>query len=155
MDKKEWFKRKFNQELDNGAIPGIIERLMGTPIRLEEKVANIDSHILTVKSDNKWSIQENVGHLLDLEPLWIGRINDIITGKAELREADLTNKKTNIAEHNSIPIEKILKEFRLVRTEFTNKVMQLNSTDFDKFSLHPRLKTPMRIIDLLYFNTYE
>jgi len=107
--------------------------------------------MLTAKTDNKWSIQENVGHLLDLEPLWIGRIDNILAGKTELCEADLTNKKTNIAGHNSKPIEIILKEFRLIRSEFTNKVMQLNSTDFDKFSLHPRLKTPMRIIDLIYF----
>ena len=38
MNKIEWFERKFGQQEENGILPGIIERLSGTPARLEEKI---------------------------------------------------------------------------------------------------------------------
>jgi uncharacterized damage-inducible protein DinB len=151
MKKKEWFKRKFETNLEPGIFPGILERLMGTPARLEEKIKNIPSEFYTIKPDNQWSIQENAGHLLDVEPLWDGRLDDILAGKSELRPADLTNKKTDLANHHSNSMKNILKAFRELRKSFTDKLRVLKEEDFEKFSLHPRLKTPMRIIDLCYF----
>jgi hypothetical protein len=35
MKKTEWFKRKFDVNLESGIFPGILERLMGIPARLE------------------------------------------------------------------------------------------------------------------------
>ena len=41
MKKIEWFRRKFGQHNDNGTLPGIVERLAGTPARLEEKIRDM------------------------------------------------------------------------------------------------------------------
>lgn len=151
MKKKEWFKRIFESNLDPGTFPGILERLMGTPARLEEKIKNIHSEFYTIKPDDKWSIQENTGHLPDLEPLWNGRVDDILAGKSELRAADLTNKKTDRAKHNSNSMENILKVFRKLRKSLTDRLRELTDEDTEKSSLHPRLQIPMKIIDLVYF----
>ena len=151
MKKKEWFKRKFQTNTDPGTFPGILERLMGTPARLEEKIKNIPPEYYTAKPDNKWSIQENIGHLMDVEPLWDGRLGDILAGKNELRPADLTNRKTDLANHNSKSMINILDVFRESRKSFTGKLKEIKDEDIEKFSLHPRLKTPMRIIDLCIF----
>ena len=43
MNRKEWFKRKFNQTLDPETLPNILERLSGTPARVEEKIHSIDA----------------------------------------------------------------------------------------------------------------
>jgi len=151
MKKTEWFKRKFPAIEDNGILPSIIERLTGTPARIEEIIGNGDPVLLMLKMDGRWSIKEEAGHLLDLEPLWSGRLDDLVNGAIELRVTDLTNQKTHTANHNATETNILLKQFREQRVLFVNKLLSLNDDQLLMSSLHPRLKTPMRIIDLAYF----
>ena len=151
MQKTEWFNRKFPVIDDNGILPSIIERLAGTPARLEEITANLDEPLLTLKRNEKWSIKEEIGHLADLEPLWLGRLNDLVNGAPELRAADLTNQKTHTANHNAAALNTLQQQFRAERQLFVNQLSSLNDEQLANTALHPRLKTPMRIIDLAYF----
>lgn len=146
-----WFDRKFNFDSLAGTFPSIIERLSGTPIRLEQKLANIPAKFLTVRLDERWSIQENVGHLLDLEPLWFGRFQDFVSGVSVLREADLTNAKTNHADHNRTSLTNLLTSFKTRREEIIHFIEPLTQEAERLASLHPRLMQPMRLIDLGYF----
>jgi uncharacterized damage-inducible protein DinB len=151
MQKTEWFKRKFPAIEDNGILPSIIERLRGTPARVEELTGRLSPELLTLKVKEKWSVKEEIGHLSDLEPLWSGRLDDLINGLPELRVADLTNQKTHNANHNAKDIKILLQQFREQREQFVNKLIRLNDEQLLNVSLHPRLKTPMHIIDLAYF----
>ena len=151
MNRKEWFKRKFNQTLVPETLPNILERLSGTPSRLEDKLQNIDATYYDLKLEVKWSIKENIGHLSDLEPLWMVRIEDLVNNREILTEADLSNQKTHQANHNHRSIKELLDEFRELRSQHMAKLTALNSSDLEKYSLHPRLSTPMRIIDLAFF----
>ncbi|WP_222597293.1 DinB family protein [Chitinophaga pinensis] len=45
----------------------------------------------------------------------------------------------------------LLQRFREQREAFVKKLAALTDEDLEKTALHPRLKTPMRIIDLAYF----
>src|SRR3954469_13498801 len=100
MEQVKWFDRNFNFNSEQNIFPSIIERLAGSLARLEEKFETIPPDFLTLRFNNGWSMKENVGHLIDLEPLWEGRLEDIINGKQELRPADLQNTKTYLANHN-------------------------------------------------------
>ena len=151
MNRTEWFNRKFPPIDDNGILPSIIERLIGTPARLEEITQNIDEWILMTKDGKKWSIKEELGHLSDLEPLWLGRLEELMNGMKELRVADLANQRTHTANHNATATEILLKRFRDQRMVFVNQLMHLNDEQLSHAALHPRLRTPMRIIDLAYF----
>jgi uncharacterized damage-inducible protein DinB len=151
MQKTEWFKRSFPAIADNGILPSIIERLAGTPARVEELTSELDDAILTKKVNDKWSIKEEVGHLSDIESLWSTRLNDLINGLPELTVADLTNQKTTNANHNAADLKALFQHFRTQRAAFVNKLMLLTDGQLLNSSLHPRLKTPMRIIDLAYF----
>src|ERR1700733_2033571 len=108
MKKTKWFDRKFDFGSSQNIFPSIIERLAGTPARLEEKFRSIPSEVLTVRIDNTLTIKENVGHLTDLEPLWQGRLDDILSGKTDLRPTDLQNAKTSESNHDAVPIEELL-----------------------------------------------
>ena len=90
--KLPWFQREFAFDFPVEKYPDILERLRGTPARAEEKSRLISPEILRRRLDETWSVQENIGHLLDLEPLWAGRVDDILAGAKTLREADLTNQ---------------------------------------------------------------
>jgi uncharacterized damage-inducible protein DinB len=151
MKRTEWFRRTFPVMEDNGLLPSIIERLSGTPARIEEIIGSLDTELLTVKREGKWSIKEEIGHLGDLEPLWSGRIDDLVNGAVELRIADLTNQATHTADHNTTKTIVLLQRFREQREAFVKKLLVLTDEQLERSALHPRLKTPMRIIDLAYF----
>lgn len=151
MKKVKWFERSFDFSKDQNIFPSIIERLKGTPARLEEKFKFIPTGILETKIDNTWSIKENVGHLIDLESLWQGRLDDIQSGLIEMRPTDLANGKTDEANHNAQPIEKLLSDFRKIRALTISMIENLDEETIFKSALHPRLKTPMRTMDLFLF----
>jgi uncharacterized damage-inducible protein DinB len=131
--------------------PNILERLRGTPARIGERIESVSSEMLTNKSGGRWSIQENIGHLLDLEPLWYGRGDDILAGVPEMRQADLKNIKTHAANHNSKALRELLLDFREARIKLVSRLEALDERAVQQYSLHPRLKTKMRVIDLAFF----
>lgn len=151
MQQVKWFERKFSFDIKENIFPSIIERLAGTPARLEEKIKNIYDDILNKRIDNSWSIKENIGHLTDVEPLWQGRLNDLINGRQELRPADLQNTITNSAGHNEMPVDSLLYSFRKARQQTIALLEPLDETIIFKTALHPRLKTPMRTMDHFLF----
>ncbi|MBV8706700.1 MAG: DinB family protein [Acidobacteriaceae bacterium] len=146
-----WFERKFDFSFPADLLPNILVRLRGTPARLEEMLRGRPQEILIVKAQGKWSAQEHAGHLLDLEPLWLARVGDYVAARSELTAADLTNRKTDEAKHNARPLEQILTAFRAAREELLKRVEELDVSLFARALPHPRLKTPMRLVDHLYF----
>nr|WP_295871936.1 DinB family protein [uncultured Chitinophaga sp.] len=151
MKRTAWFDRSFPVITDNGVMPDIIERLAGTPARLEELTRGAAEAALVRKSGDQWSAQEEAGHLSDMEPLWSGRFDDFVNGQQELRVADLTNQRTHQANHNAAALPELLLRFREQRALLVKKLQALDDTQMNNTALHPRLKTPMRVIDLAYF----
>jgi uncharacterized damage-inducible protein DinB len=146
-----WFERKFEFSFPVELLPNLLARLRGTPARLDEVLRGRSREILTRKPEEKWSAQEQAGHLLDLEPLWLARVGDYVGGSEQLTATDLTNRKTAEANHNDRPLEQILTEFRAARERLLQRVKQLDPSLFAGAIPHPRLKTPMRLVDHLYF----
>jgi uncharacterized damage-inducible protein DinB len=146
-----WFERKFEFNFLVGFFPVIVERLRGALPRIESMVKNKSENELSYKQDNEWSIKEQVGHLYDLEELWYGRIEDFLSSKEILRAADLSNKKTHIANHNSKSITELLELFSQARKKLITKVENMDEATASLTALHPRLQKPMRLIDSLFF----
>ena len=151
MARPLWFERKFDFSFPVELYAEIIERLRGTPARIEERVRDVPPALLMRRDGDKWSIQENIGHLLDLDELFAGRFEDYERGLERLRAADLLNQKTHQAQHNSRPAEEILREFRRGRLALVARLESQPPEYFHRTALHPRLNTPMRVTDLLYF----
>lgn len=146
-----WFERKFAFTFPAEQYPNLCIRLRGTPARLEEMVRGIPRDVLLNKPGDKWSAQEHVGHLLDLESLWIARVDDFLRGGETLTVADLSNRKTHDANHNARELTEILAGFRAERLRLLDRVGTLQPALFTRSMLHPRLKQPMRLVDHLYF----
>jgi uncharacterized damage-inducible protein DinB len=125
--------------------------LRGTPPRMEELVSDIPRETLIRRADEKWSIQEQAGHLLDLEALWRARVEDFIGGSRQLTAADLSNRKTNEANHNAGEMSEILRRFRLERLQLLERLGQIDPKILGRTLLHPRLQQPMRFLDHLVF----
>jgi len=146
-----WFERKFNFTFPLEQYPNVCIRLRGTPARLEEFLRDCPHELLVAKPEGKWSAQEHAGHLLDLEPLWMARVDDFLNSAQVLTAADLTNRKTDQANHNARPLVAILAHFRKARLELVDRLSHFSPDVFAGSILHPRLKQPMRLVDHLYF----
>lgn len=149
--RQPWFERRFTFDLPVAAAPGLIERLRGTPARLADRLSGLSPAQLTTRIGERWSIQENAGHLGDLEPLWLGRVHDVNAGREEMAPADLKNRRTYEARHNERPLREILSQFRTARDELVTQLEAADDADWISSALHPRLKTPMRLLDLAFF----
>ncbi len=79
-----WFGRKFDFTFPADQYPNVCVRLWGTPARLEEILRKVTTDVLVGKPQEKWSAQEHAGHLLDLEPLWMARVDDFLTDQNTL-----------------------------------------------------------------------
>jgi uncharacterized damage-inducible protein DinB len=149
--RQPWFERAFPSGLPAHLLPVIVERLRGTPARLVDRLSAIPPDILTRRSGDSWSIQENVGHLLDLEPLWHLRVDDLRAGRAELTVADLDNRRTHEANHNAVSPEALLREFRRARASLVLRLETFPDDATRYTATHPRLKMQMNVIDTAFF----
>ena len=146
-----WFDRKFEFTFPVEQYPNVCARLRGAPARLEEILSKVTTDMLVGKPQEKWSAQEHAGHLLDLEPLWMARVDDFLTDRDTLAAADLVNRKTHEANHNGQEIAAILARFRTARLRLVERLKTFEPAVFARTSLHPRLRQPMRLVDHLYF----
>lgn len=146
-----WFDRNFSFEIPLWLYPNIVERLRGTPARIEELSRDLSKNVLTDRMNPSWSIQENIGHLWDLERLWYGRVVDFENGAEMLRHADLENRLTHDADHNESELSELLARFRTERSQLVEKLDLADESFRSNVSLHPRLNQPMRVIDLAHF----
>ncbi len=150
-EKLKWGDRTFQFTFPVEVYPEMIERLRGTPARLEDRLKQVDARLLTSRDGDRWSMQENAGHLLDLESLVSQRLDEYLANASALHAADMSNRKTYQADHNLASLESILTNFRHARTALVARLDQLPPETFSRVAHHPRLNVPMRLVDMLFF----
>jgi len=146
-----WFDRKFEFTFPVEQFPNLCVRLRGAPARLEEITRDVKNKVMVRKPDGKWSAQEHAGHLLDLEPLWMSRVEDFVRGGDVLTVADLTNRRTEEANHNASSLSEIVRKFRAERMKLLDRLDKIEFSLLSRTMLHPRLQKPMRVVDHLFF----
>lgn len=96
-----------------------------------------------------WSIQQNVGHFADLEALFASWLDE---GATTLRPADMTDQKTNEANHNARETSEVLAGFRLLPEQFVTRAESLDTAYLARLAMHPRAHVPMRVVDTMPFH---
>lgn len=147
----KWTDRRFDFGFPVGIYPEMIERIRGTPARLEDRLKELSAEVLIRREGERWSIQENAGHLLDLESLVNLRLNQYVAGAETLHAADMSNRKTYEASHNEVEVSLILRSFREQRLNIVDRLEALTADIFASAALHPRLGVQMRLVDMIYF----
>lgn len=151
IEQMKWTDRSFKFDFPVDTFPGILERLRGTPARLEELARFYPAQCLTVRLNGGWSMQEHAGHLYDLDELHDGRLSDFIAGATALRPWDVTNKKTFESNYNAQSLEGILRNFRAGRHHFVYRLEGVDRGLLNRTARHPRLQIEMRLVDMAYF----
>ena len=148
---RKWFQRSFALGLPVDTFPELVERLRGTPLRLEERIAASGPGVMTRPRADTWSALEHAGHLSDLEELWRGRIEDLRAGTLILRAADLENRATWDADHNARVQTEVLAEFRSRRQRLIALLEEMKPDTLLASARHPRLEQAMTTVDLCFF----
>ena len=99
IDRMKWVDRKFDFGSPASLAPELLERLRGAPARLAERVEGLPEDLLKHRDNDKWSIQEHVGHLMDVEELFIGRLDEMDTaGFARVAHHARLNKPMRVCD---------------------------------------------------------
>lgn len=147
-----WGERRFDFTFPVEFYPELIERLRGTPPRLEARLAAVATEVVTQRVNGKWSMQEHAGHLSDLDAgLFLPRLDDYESGARVLRAADMENAATERAHHNARRLGEVLAEAHRVRAALVERLERYDAAFFSRTAEHPRLQTPMRVVDMLFF----
>ena len=143
-----WIERTFNFDFPATLYLNMLARLRGAPPRLEDAVRGLTREQLIETKNGKWSIQENAGHLLDEEELFMRRLRAYVEGAETLPPASYANLTLT---HNERDIRDILLDFRVARGQQVKELLRLRPEDFERSAWHPRLKMAMRMVDHLFF----
>jgi hypothetical protein len=146
-----WTARTFTFDLPLGAFPALLERLRGTSSRAADLVSGVPETALSHRSNGKWSAKENLGHLTDLHELDDKRLGEFLADAKMLSSADMTNRATESANHNRVPVALLLERMRVARLGWVLKLEALGDEEVGRTAIHPRLKQPMRLLDWTYF----
>jgi exonuclease I len=111
----------------------------------------VSPNLLSEHIDGGWSVKETVGHLISVESLHIGRLDDYDANLAQLRPADMTNTRTYEARYNDKDIAELLGSFRAIRSDFVGRLRGLDEERVSRSAHHPRLDQPMRLVDMALF----
>lgn len=148
MQKMEWFQRQFSFGLPAQMLPFYLERLDGTMVRIENKVANADDKILSAKLDGKWSIKQNIGHLAEVDEIASKRITEMVAGISPMSPAVFEPG----LDYNAMPVQQVIDLFRRKRRDNISKYGTLTDEELTRSSVHPRLKVMMTPVDLAWFD---
>jgi hypothetical protein len=147
-----WASRTFRYGFPWENYPEQIERVRGTPVRAAALVDGMAQETLAQRVGDGWSIQENIAHLTDLdEELFIPRIGQYQRGESVMIPSDITNPRTNGAGHNRRTMGEVMASLSRVRASLVELLETLAPEVFSRTALHPRLKLPMRLVDLVCF----
>jgi len=148
---KPWLERDFAFDMPTWMYPHVVERVRGGPARLEDVLRDVPAATLTQRRNGNWSMQEEAGHLLDIELLMSERLEQMISGARTLKAWDGTNEATWNAQHNASLLVDILLAFRQSRQALVSSFDALPEEMIEREAHHPRLNRPMRVIDLAAF----
>ena len=146
-----WIERRFPEGLPVDLIPALLERLWGCVPRLRTMLTGLAVEDLTRAAKGEWSIQREVGHLLDLEALWRTRVHELLDAAQILSAADMSNQATEDADHDERPLNLILDALALSRAALAGSLQEASEAQLSLRSKHPRLGHAMGIPDLLFF----
>ena len=118
-----WIQRRFRfDHLTEADFPVLVDRLRAAPVRIQEIVKDLPRDRLTRRDGESWSIQEQVGHLLEVDALHDGRLDDYLAGASVLRPADMENRRTHAARYNERTLEDVLGAFCGVRGRLVERL---------------------------------
>lgn len=149
--REAWTGRTFAFDYPVERIGVFLSRVRGAGSRIRAATRGLTPAQLAARQGDRWSIQEHVGHLFDLDGLHLRRIEELRAGAERLTAADMDNKATWDADYNERSFDDVFDTFTGRRNELLRRLADMDVEALGQTALHPRLETPMRAVDIAFF----
>ncbi|MBS1544304.1 MAG: DinB family protein [Bacteroidetes bacterium] len=147
MSSLAWFARELTFGKPAELLPFFLERLSGTPVRIDHKVKGFAEDQLGTRLDGKWSVKEHIGHLAEVDQIANRRIDEMLAGKEVMSPAVFEPQ-----DYTSWPVLQVIDFFADGRQKNIGKYESIAKEKLLSHSLHPRLKLDMTPVDLAWFD---
>lgn len=147
----KWFERTWSFDLPVAAFGELVGRLGSTADRMAELIVGATDDRLRWHDADAWSAKRHLGHLDDLHVLDDRRLDEFLAGAERLTPADPQNRLTWETDHDAVPVDRIIAQFRAHRDPLVEHMRRLSDAQIAATSIHPRLGHPLRLIDWAYF----
>jgi uncharacterized damage-inducible protein DinB len=152
IKRQKWIDHTFTFGQDLGWSQNLIARLSGSIIRIEHYAKSLSDDQCSRRYNDRWSIKDHVGHLIDLESLFIKRLEELDNLSFEFSPADMSNTTTEKAQYRNWSIEKLIGAFKTERDVFIQTFTQLSDEGKVHKAYHKRLDTWLNPTDVLLFS---
>ncbi|MEN9348294.1 MAG: hypothetical protein RLZZ77_1805 [Bacteroidota bacterium] len=115
----------------------LLEQLDQTPRQIAELTQSLSREQWRSAPNGKWSIAIHVGHLLTIESLWIGRMDNFVLGHDTLRAWNGTNQDTLDGRFNEQNPKGILEDFESIRTAHVQLMRKYEGRAGELSAMHP------------------
>lgn len=129
----------------------LLERVRGTPNRLQGLFVQQPLEKLFLHVPGKWSAMEHVAHLLHLQDLFEERVEDFMARRPRLCGIDLSWQQELLVKHLLRNAGDVLEEFRLKRMAFAARMEQAPVGVLAHVAEHPCKGRLMRPVDMLHW----
>lgn len=146
-----WGDRVFHFVHPLWMIQEFAERLSGTPARIAELIQDLPQEVANHQFEGAWSIQQNIGHLSDVEELWQQRLVDLKAGRKDFTPADGAYFGERAKRHQDLTISQVLEDLRANRGEFVSQLRDASPELQMASCFHERLGCSMRLVDCAQF----
>ncbi|GAB5497384.1 MAG: hypothetical protein Phyf2KO_24640 [Phycisphaerales bacterium] len=121
------------------------------PARAEEIAGSLTDSQMSASFEGGWSVKRHLGHIADLESLITQRLDAYEQGLPLLPPADMQNEETVNADHDDMPIDKVLSRLRQRRESTIARLETYPRDFFARSAWHERLGMQKRVVDTCVF----
>jgi len=122
--------------------PALVCRLKTQHLAVAEIVKHIDEQRLNHHSEpGKWSIKDNIAHLVSYQPVFIGRVYQILKGNTPVFDAYRADDEPDFIEARGLSLNDLLGKLNGNRRQILELISNLPDDQLSFKGTHPKYGT--------------
>ena len=129
----------------------LVCRLKTQHLALAELIRNLDEEQLNKQPEpGKWSIKEQVAHLVSYQPVFISRMHQILKGDMPAFNSYRADEEADFIHARELPISELLNQLQGQRRQILELITNLPDSDLSLKGTHTKFGT-MTIVEWTEF----
>ncbi len=131
--------------------PSITDRLNSQHLAIKELIMNLDEEIINRRPDTgKWSIQENLVHIVSYHLVFLQRMDKIIKNDNPYFDRYKSDDDDNFYNLQKLTSEELLIHLEEERKKVTDFIFKLNKSELQKTATHQKFGN-MKVVEWIEF----
>jgi len=124
--------------------PALVCRLKTQHLAVAEIVKHIDEQCLSYHPEpGKWSIKDNIAHLVSYQPVFIGRVHQMLKGDTPVFNAYSADNEPDFIEAQGLSLNDMLSKLNGNRRQILELITNLPDDKLSLKGTHPKYGTLM------------